>query len=82
VHPQGKAELNEVCNRKKNEPLLYTNQVAGRNQAQAGESQIKRWSRNKKQALIDGNLEELRRLNKPHGQENLPILIWNDLCQL
>jgi predicted GIY-YIG superfamily endonuclease len=31
-------------------------------QAQAGEGQIKRWSRNKKQALIDGNLEELHRL--------------------
>ena len=43
--------------------LLYTEQFATRDQAQAREMQIKRWSRNKKQALIEGNLEELRRLS-------------------
>jgi len=48
---------------KKNEPLFYTNQFAGRDQTQAGENQIKRWSRNKKQALIEGNFEESSRLS-------------------
>ena len=43
--------------------LLYTEEFRTRAEAEARERQIKRWSRKKKQALIEGNAEELRRLS-------------------
>ncbi|MBN2183593.1 MAG: GIY-YIG nuclease family protein [Sedimentisphaerales bacterium] len=47
--------------------LLYTERFARRNQAEARERQIKRWSRKKKQALIEGNLEQLRQFSISRG---------------
>jgi putative endonuclease len=43
--------------------LLYTEKFRTRVEAEARERQIKRWSKKKKQALIEGNAEELRRLS-------------------
>ena len=43
--------------------LLYTEKFRTRAEAEARERQIKRWSKKKKQALIEGNTEELRRLS-------------------
>ncbi|TKJ37406.1 MAG: hypothetical protein CEE38_07850 [Planctomycetes bacterium B3_Pla] len=43
--------------------LLYTEQFPSRVEAEAREKQIKRWSRKKKQALIEGDVDRLRRLS-------------------
>jgi len=43
--------------------LLHTEEFPSKAEAEAREQQIKRWSRKKKQALIEGNAEELRRLS-------------------
>jgi len=43
--------------------LLYTEEFRSRAEAEAREKQMKRWSRKKKQALIEGNTEALRRLS-------------------
>ena len=43
--------------------LLYKEQFDSKAEAQARESQIKRWGRKKKTALIEGNLEQLRKLS-------------------
>jgi len=42
--------------------LAYTEAYSKRLQAEARERQLKRWTRRKKQALIDGNLELLKEL--------------------
>ena len=43
--------------------LVYVEEVGGKEEAERRESQIKRWSRAKKEALIKSNLKELRRLS-------------------
>jgi len=50
---------------KRNRPqkLLYTEKFSSRVEAEARERQIKRWSKKKKEALIKGNLEQLRKLS-------------------
>lgn len=60
-HLQGEGGRYTMQNRPKK--LLYTEQFDNKVEAEAREGQIKRWSRNKKQALIEGNVEELRRLS-------------------
>jgi len=42
--------------------LAYAQEFATRDEAFAAERQIKRWSRKKKEALIRGDWDELRRL--------------------
>ena len=60
-HQRGKG--GHYTKRNRPQKLLYTEQFSRRDKAQARESQIKRWSRAKKEALISGNLNELRRLS-------------------
>jgi len=50
---------------KRNRPqkLLYTEKFSSRVEAESRETQIKRWSRKKKQALIEGDFEKLRKLS-------------------
>ncbi len=50
---------------KRNRPLklLYTEKFSSRVEAEARERQIKCWSKKKKEALIEGNLEQLRKLS-------------------
>ena len=43
--------------------LVYNEVLATRNDAERREKQIKGWSRAKKKALIDGNIDLLRRLS-------------------
>jgi putative endonuclease len=52
----------------KNRPfrLVYSERFLSRTDASARERQLKRWSREKKAALITGNLERLKRLSKRH----------------
>ena len=44
--------------------LLYTEKYSSKAEAQKREAQVKRWSRAKKLALIQGNKEQLRILSK------------------
>ena len=44
--------------------LVYSERFPSRTDASARERQLKRWSRQKKAALIAGNLERLKRLSK------------------
>jgi len=60
-HLQGKGGHYTKQNRP--QKLLYTEKFSSRVQAQAREGQIKRWSRKKKQALIEGNVDKLRKLS-------------------
>ena len=60
-HRRGKG--GNYTRRNKPQKLLYTEQFTRRDQADARERQIKRWSRAKKKALIKGDLNELRRLS-------------------
>lgn len=60
-HLQGKG--GHYSKHSKPQRLLYTEQFSNRVQAEARERQIKRWSRPKKEALISGDLNELRRLS-------------------
>jgi len=53
-HQRGKG--GKYTRRNRPQKLLYTEQFSTRDQAQARELQIKRWSRKKKQALIEGDL--------------------------
>lgn len=46
--------------------LVYTEEQATEQQAIAREIQIKKWSRAKKMALINGDLEQLRALSRSH----------------
>jgi len=43
--------------------LLYVETFPDREKAQQREKQIKRWSRKKKKALIEGNVDKLRKLS-------------------
>jgi len=45
--------------------VAYTEELKTFVEARRREAQIKRWSRAKKEALIAGNLDELRRLSNP-----------------
>ncbi len=47
-----------------NPPLLYTEGPCEKNAAAKREKQIKRWTRAKKEALVSGNLAELKKLSK------------------
>ncbi|PIQ66477.1 MAG: hypothetical protein COV96_01340 [Candidatus Zambryskibacteria bacterium CG11_big_fil_rev_8_21_14_0_20_42_18] len=49
-------------NAKKVERILYTEEYSSRSSALKRESQIKKWTRAKKEALIDGNLDLLKKL--------------------
>ena len=49
--------------RNKPQKLLDTEPFSKRDEAEARERQIKRWSRAKKEALVSGDLNELRRLS-------------------
>jgi predicted GIY-YIG superfamily endonuclease len=60
-HLQGKG--GHYTKHNKPQKLLYTEKFSSRVQAQAREGQIKRWSRKKKKALIEGNVDELRKLS-------------------
>ena len=60
-HLQGKGGHYTSQNRPQR--LLYTEKFHTRAEAEARERQIKRWSRKKKQSLIEGDAEELRRLS-------------------
>ena len=44
--------------------LVYSERLPSRNSAVDRERQIKRWSRRKKQALVNGEHQELKRLSK------------------
>ncbi len=44
--------------------LVYLKEFASKDEASKFETQLKGWSRAKKQALIDGDFEELKRLSK------------------
>ncbi len=44
--------------------LMYHEEFDNKYEALKRESQLKRWSRAKKQALIEGNIDELKRLSK------------------
>ncbi|MDD4202638.1 MAG: GIY-YIG nuclease family protein [Candidatus Omnitrophica bacterium] len=46
--------------------LLYQEQYPDRSQASKREEQIKRWTRKKKLALINGDKEKLKRLSISH----------------
>jgi putative endonuclease len=46
--------------------LLYFESYNSQNEAVKREKQLKKWSRAKKQALIDGNIELLKELSKPN----------------
>jgi putative endonuclease len=46
--------------------VVYVEEFGTQANAMARERQLKKWSRAKKKALIEGDLEELRRLSKSH----------------
>jgi len=60
-HRQGKGGRYTSHNRPLK--LFYFESFPDRKEAQARESQIKHWSRNKKKALIDGDVDKLRQLS-------------------
>ena len=52
--------------------LVFIEEFRSREDAFARERQIKGWSRNKKQALIQGNWDHLRALAKAYGSTGSP----------
>ena len=60
-HRQGKG--GRYTSRNRPLKLLYVETFPNRKKAQARETQIKHWSRKKKKALIEGDLEQLRKLS-------------------
>ena len=60
-HQRGKG--GKYTKRNRPEKILYTERFPSRVQAEARERQIKRWSRAKKIALVNGDLNELRHLS-------------------
>lgn len=71
-HLQGKGGHYTLNNRP--QKLLYTEKFSNRAQAEARERQIKRWSRKKKKALIEGDFEQLRKLSV--SKDHLPYHIF------
>jgi predicted GIY-YIG superfamily endonuclease len=49
--------------------LVYFEEFKTRNEAEKREKQIKGWSRAKKKALAEGNIELLKQLSKNHGYD-------------
>jgi len=47
--------------------LVYSETFDSEIQAVTQERQLKRWSRGKKQALVEGNIRRLKRLGKPRA---------------
>lgn len=47
---------------------VFTQEFATREEAYAREKQLKGWSRAKKEALINGNISQLKDLSKNHGK--------------
>lgn len=45
--------------------LVYSQEFASRDEAIAAERKIKKWNRKKKEALIQGDFEALRKYSKP-----------------
>jgi len=60
-HSHGKGGRYTRRNRAKR--VVYTEHFPVRGEAEARERQIKRWSRKKKKALIEGDVESLRKLS-------------------
>ncbi len=52
--------------------LVFTQEFPSREDAFLRERQIKGWSRRKKEALISGDWECLRRLSRAHGSTGSP----------
>ncbi|NOQ81831.1 MAG: GIY-YIG nuclease family protein [Methylophaga sp.] len=52
--------------------LVFSQEVATREQALASERQIKGWSRKKKEAMMRGDWSEVSRLAKSRGSTNSP----------
>ena len=52
--------------------LVYTESFSDPHVAFQKEKQIKGWTRKKKEALIAGDFEELKRLSKNHGSTGSP----------
>ena len=52
--------------------LVFAEDFTSRDQAFARERQVKGWSRLKKEALLDGNWEELQRLSRSRGSTSSP----------
>jgi len=57
--------------------LVYTESFSTRLEALGRERQIKRWNRAKKQALVSGDWELLRRLDKREGPTGFPQPVVN-----
>jgi putative endonuclease len=60
-HRQGKGGHYTRNNRP--QKLLYTEKFISRRRAEERERQIKRWSKAKKKALVEANLDQLRKLS-------------------
>ena len=50
--------------------IVYTEEFETFVQARRREAQIKRWTRAKKEALVDGDLTKLKKLSKPGGRKS------------
>lgn len=50
--------------------ILYSEQHPDATSARKREQQIKRWTREKKEALINGNIDQLRELAKSRNKSN------------
>ena len=51
--------------------LLYSEKFETFNEARKRETQVKKWSRAKKEALVSGNLAKLRGLAKSHQHQRM-----------
>ena len=63
-HNQGKGAAHTV--KRRPVQLVYHEQFSNLNDAVKRERQVKRWSRAKKEALISGDMEMLRKSSKRH----------------
>ena len=75
-HKEG---VNKLCYTFSRLPFIlkYSQTYRFANDAISREKQIKGWSRKKKEALINGNYDELKRLAKKHGEQGL---YWFKQC--
>lgn len=66
--------INKTCYTYKRRPLelVYTENYTNFLEAISREKQLKRWSREKKEALISGKLEKLISLSKSRGSTSSP----------
>ena len=52
--------------------LVFHEQFTSREDAFLRERQLKGWARRKKEALIRGDWDDIRRLSRPHGSTSSP----------